>query len=68
MILSFTNIRKVSRESENVVFFNTSLGTLGMLINEKSCLVPLFILEIDHIAVELVGNNLQQKDTSQNIW
>ena len=45
MILSFVNIRKVPREvlktEGEPEVFNTSLGTLRMLMNEKSCLIPL---------------------------
>ena len=43
MILSFINIRKVPREASPSVF-NTSLGTLQMLMNGKSCLIPLLTL------------------------
>ena len=45
MILSFINIRKVPREGwkprASPSVFNTSLGTLQMLMNGKSCLIPL---------------------------
>ena len=49
MILSFINIRKVPREvlktegeepRASPSVFNTSLGTLQMLMNGKSCLIP----------------------------
>ena len=36
MILSFINIRKVPRE-----MLKTSLRTLQMLMNGKSCLIPI---------------------------
>ena len=47
MILSFINIRKVPREGwkprVSPSFFNTSLETLRMLMNRKSCLIPLLL-------------------------
>ena len=36
IILSFINIRKIPRE-----VLKTSLGTFRMLMNEKSCLIPI---------------------------
>ena len=41
MILSFINIRKVPRE-----MLKTSLGTLRMLMNGKSCLIPILNIQI----------------------
>ena len=45
MILSFINIRKVSREGRkpraSPSVFNNALGTLRMLMNGISCLIPL---------------------------
>ena len=40
MILPFINIRKVPREMLKTGF-NTSIGTLRMLMNGKSCLIPM---------------------------
>ena len=46
MILSFINNRKVPREGgkprATPSVFNTSFGTLRMLMNGKTCLIPLF--------------------------
>ena len=49
MILSFINIRKVPREmlkTEGSVF-NTSLETLRMFMNGKSCLIPIMVIVTD---------------------
>ena len=47
MILSFINICKVTREGlkprASPSVFNTSLGTLQILMNGKSCLIPLLM-------------------------
>ena len=54
MILSFINIRKVPREVlktegefarslGKASVFNTSLGTLQILMNGKSCLIPILV-------------------------
>ena len=47
MILLFINIRMVPREGwkprASPSIFNASLGTLRMLMNGKSCLIPLLM-------------------------
>ena len=47
MILSCINIRKVPRE-----MLKTSLGTLRMLMNGKSCLIPIFQWGCDIVFVD----------------
>ena len=61
MVIKFINIRKVPREGEKPLatpsVFNTSLGTLRMLMNGKSCLIPL--LEVSTLTFQC-GNNIVQ--------
>ena len=63
MILSFINIRKVPREMlKTEGEFNTSLGTLRMLMNGKSCLIPIlntstYTFKQDYILVTSLSIN-----------